>query len=92
MTITVECDTLNQLEEAITAGADIALLDNMTPTQLREAVQVNSGRLILEASGGVNEHTIAEIARTGVDIISIGALTHSAKSIDIGLDLILISA
>ena len=92
MTITVECDTLKQLEEAIVSGAEIALLDNMTPTELREAVRINSGRLVLEASGGVNAHTIAEIARTGVDIISVGQLTHSAKSIDIGLDLLLISA
>ncbi len=89
MTITVECDTLEQVHEAVKAGADILLLDNMKPDRLREAVAVIGGKARAEASGGVNEHTIAEIARTGVDLISVGALTHSAIALDIGLDLVL---
>ena len=80
MTITVECDNLVQLLDVIESGADIALLDNMCPNLLKQAVTINAGRLKLEASGGINEDTIAEIAQTGVDIISVGALTHSAGS------------
>ncbi len=87
MTIEVECDTLDQLAEAIDAGADSALLDNMTPEQLREAVSLANGRIILEASGGVNLQTVRSIAESGVQIISVGALTHSAPALDIGLDL-----
>ena len=90
MTITVECDTLDQVDEALAAKADILLLDNMTLDQLREAVRRTSGKAKTEASGGVNVATIADIARTGVDIISVGALTHSATALDIGLDLELI--
>ena len=89
MTITVECDTLEQVREAVAAKADILLLDNMTLKELREAVTLIGGRAKAEASGGVNETTIADIARTGVDIISVGALTHSAVALDIGLDLVL---
>ncbi|MBC7529027.1 MAG: carboxylating nicotinate-nucleotide diphosphorylase [Chthonomonadaceae bacterium] len=90
MTITVECDTLAQVSEAVAAKADILLLDNMTLDQLREAVSMIGGRAKAEASGGVNELTISEIARTGVDLISVGALTHSAIALDIGLDLVLV--
>jgi nicotinate-nucleotide pyrophosphorylase (carboxylating) len=87
-TITVECDTLEQVHEALEAGADILLLDNMEPAQLRQAVELVNGRARTEASGGVNEQTVAAIAATGVDIISVGALTHSAVALDIGLDLV----
>lgn len=84
--IEVECDTLEQLREAIAAGADRVLLDNMTLDQLREAVAITAGRLPLEASGGVNMQTIAGIAETGVDYVSVGRITQSAPAVDIGLD------
>ena len=90
MTVTVECDTLTQVDEAVEAGADIILLDNMTPEQLREAVERIDGNAATEASGGVNEATVAAIAASGVGIISVGALTHSAISLDISLDLSLV--
>jgi nicotinate-nucleotide pyrophosphorylase (carboxylating) len=88
MTITVECDTLEQLDEAVDAGADFVLLDNMDPTMMAQAVDRAGGQVSLEASGGITEDTVAEIAQTGVDIISVGALTHSAPAIDIGLDIV----
>ncbi|WCL55471.1 carboxylating nicotinate-nucleotide diphosphorylase [Gimibacter soli] len=84
--IQVECDTLDQAEEAIAAGATSLLLDNMTPDTLRKAVALNAGRVPLEASGGVNLTTIRAIAETGVDFISVGRLTQSAPAVDIGLD------
>lgn len=84
--IEVECDTLDQLREAIAAGADRVLLDNMNLDQLREAVKITAGRLPLEASGGVNMDTIAGIAETGVDYVSVGRITQSAPAVDIGLD------
>jgi nicotinate-nucleotide pyrophosphorylase (carboxylating) len=87
MTITVECDTLAQVREAVAVGADIVLLDNMTPEQIRQAITLIDGQALTEASGGVNEETVAAIARTGVDIISVGALTHSAVALNISLDL-----
>lgn len=87
LSITVECDTLEQVREALDAGADILLLDNMTNEERGEAVEVVDGQAMTEASGGVTEETVAEIAQTGVDIISVGALTHSAPSLDISLDL-----
>lgn len=87
MTITVECDTLQQVDEALQAGADILLLDNMPPSTLKQAVQRIARRAVVEASGGVSLNTVAEIASTGVDIISVGALTHSAVSLDIALDI-----
>ena len=77
-------DTAAALERA---GADIVLLDNMTPEELAQAVALVDGQVATEASGGVNEETIAAIAQTGVDIISVGALTHSAVALDIRLDL-----
>ncbi len=86
--IEVEVDTLEQLCQALGANADIVLLDNMTPEMLREAVQINAGRATLEASGGVNLETVRGIAETGVDLISVGALTHSAACLDIGLDFV----
>ena len=84
--IEVEADTLEQVGQAAAAGADIILLDNMSPMQLRLAVQKIKGRAKTEASGGVNLAGIPTIAQTGVDFISIGALTHSARAVDIGLD------
>ena len=85
--IEVECDTLEQVEEAIEAGADSLLLDNMPPDMLALAVERVGGRVPLEASGGVNLETIRAIAATGVDYISAGAITQSAPAVDIGLDL-----
>jgi nicotinate-nucleotide pyrophosphorylase (carboxylating) len=84
--VEVEADTLDQVRHAAEAGADIILLDNMTTAQLREAVQLVNGRAKLEASGGVNLQTVRAIAETGVDFISVGAITHSARAVDIGLD------
>lgn len=84
--ITVECDTLDQVRGAIAAGADRLLLDNMTLDQLRTAVEMTAGRIPLEASGGVTLETIAAIAETGVDYISVGRITQSAPAVDIGLD------
>ncbi|MEJ5250726.1 MAG: carboxylating nicotinate-nucleotide diphosphorylase [Chthonomonadetes bacterium] len=87
MKVEVECTTLQQVVEAMEAGADIVLLDNMTPEQMREAVQLAKGRVLLEASGGVRLDTVRQIAETGVDAISVGAITHSAPAIDIKLEL-----
>jgi nicotinate-nucleotide pyrophosphorylase (carboxylating) len=84
--IEVEADTLDQAEQAAEAGADYILLDNMDPARLREAVRNVKGRARTEASGGVSLETIRAIAESGVDFISIGALTHSARAVDIGLD------
>ena len=84
--VEVEADTLAQVRQATEAGADIILLDNMTPAQLSEAVRLVGGRAKTEASGGVNLQTLRAIAETGVDYISVGALTHSARAMDIGLD------
>jgi nicotinate-nucleotide pyrophosphorylase (carboxylating) len=84
--IEVEVTTLAELAEALDAGADIVMLDNMSVEEMREAVALTQGRALLEASGGVNLTTIREIAETGVDLISVGALTHSAPSLDISLD------
>ncbi len=84
--ITVECDTLDQAADAVEAGADRLLLDNMNNAQLRAAVEKYKGRVKLEASGGVTLNTIREIADTGVDYISVGRITQSAPAVDIGLD------
>jgi nicotinate-nucleotide pyrophosphorylase (carboxylating) len=84
--IEVEADTLEQVEQAADAGADFILLDNMNPIQLRLAVQKVRGRAQTEASGGVNLANVHAIAEAGVDFISVGALTHSARAVDIGLD------
>jgi nicotinate-nucleotide pyrophosphorylase (carboxylating) len=84
--IEVEADTLDQVDQALAAGADVILLDNMNPVQLRLAVQKCRGRAQTEASGGVNLASVRAIAETGVDFISVGALTHSARAVDIGLD------
>ena len=82
-----ECDTLDQVREAVDAGADSLLLDNMPPPVLREAVAWVAGRVPLEASGGVKLDTIRAIAETGVNYISVGGITQSAPAVDIGLDL-----
>ncbi len=84
--VEVEADTLDQVEQAVAAGADIILLDNMTNDQLRAAVKLAAGHAQTEASGGVNLQTVRKIAETGVDFISVGALTHSARAVDIALD------
>ena len=85
--IEVEVDTLDQLDSALAAGVDAVLLDNMAPSMLREAVTVVAGRAITEASGGITPATAVEIAETGVDLLSIGWLTHSAPNLDVALDL-----
>jgi nicotinate-nucleotide pyrophosphorylase (carboxylating) len=84
--IEVEADTLEQVEQAVDVNADFVLLDNMSLEQLREAVAKCRGHVKTEASGGVNLTTVRAIAETGVDFISVGALTHSARAVDIGLD------
>jgi nicotinate-nucleotide pyrophosphorylase (carboxylating) len=84
--VEVEADTLEQVDQAVAAGADFILLDNMSPVQLRLAVEKVKGRAQTEASGGVTLTSVRGIAETGVDAISVGALTHSAKAVDIGLD------
>lgn len=86
LAIEVECDTLAQVDEAIAAKADIIMFDNMSNEQLREGVKRVAGRATTEASGNVSLDTIRGIAETGVDIISVGKLTHSAVAVDIGLD------
>lgn len=86
--IEVEVDTLEQLREALAVGVDAVLLDNMTPEQLREAVAIIGGRAVAEASGRVTAETAGAIAAAGVDIISAGWLTHSAPTLDIGLDVV----
>jgi nicotinate-nucleotide pyrophosphorylase (carboxylating) len=84
--VEVECDTLGEVEEALAAGADRILLDNMNVDRLREAVRLVAGRAETEASGGVTLETVRTIAETGVDFISVGALTHSARSLDVSLE------
>jgi nicotinate-nucleotide pyrophosphorylase (carboxylating) len=84
--IEAEADTLEQVSQAAEAGADIILLDNMNLDELRAAVKQVAGRAQTEASGGVNLATVRAIAETGVDLISVGAITHSARAVDIGLD------
>ena len=86
--VEVEIEDLSGVEEAIQAGADTILLDNMSPDEMRKAVQLCGGRVTIEASGNVNLDNIREIAQTGVDLISVGALTHSASAVDLSLELI----
>lgn len=85
--IEIEVDTLAQLDAVIKEGADVVLLDNMSPDMLREAVKRVNKQMLTEASGGVSLKTVAAIAETGVDLISIGALTHSVPVLDLGLDI-----
>jgi nicotinate-nucleotide pyrophosphorylase (carboxylating) len=84
--VEVEADTLAQVAQAAEVGADFILFDNMTPAQMRQAVKLVGDRAQTEASGGVNLKTVRAIAATGVDFISVGAITHSARAVDIGLD------
>jgi nicotinate-nucleotide pyrophosphorylase (carboxylating) len=86
--VEVEADTLEQVQQAADAKADIILLDNMPSAQLKAAVQIVAGRCVTEASGGVNLETVRAIAESGVDFISVGAITHSAPAVDIGLDFV----
>lgn len=85
--IEVEVETLDELQETISAGANIALLDNMNPEQLRAAVELNNGRIKLEASGGITLDNIRAVAQTGVDFISVGTLTKDIKAIDLSMRL-----
>lgn len=82
----LEVDRIDQIEPVISAGVDTIMLDNFTPDQLREGVAIVAGRALVEASGGVNLDSVAAIAATGVDVISVGALTHSVRALDLGLD------
>jgi len=82
----VEVDQIEQIEPVVSAGVDTIMLDNFAIDELREGVRIVAGRALVEASGGVNLDTIAEIAATGVDLISVGALTHSVRALDLGLD------
>ena len=86
--IEVEVETLDQLHEAVEAGADIVMLDNMTPSEMAEAVRIVDGRALTEASGGITLDNVKEVAATGVDRISVGALTHSVTGLDISLELL----
>ena len=87
--VEIECDTLEQVKEALVSGAQLILLDNMNYDQMREAVGLAKGIAKLEASGGVSLETVRAIAETGVDYISVGRLTHSAPNVDIGLDVVI---
>ncbi len=84
--IEVECDTLEQVEEAAAAGADVIMFDNMPPEMMREGIRIIAGRARTEASGGIRIDTIAEKAESGVDTLSVGRMTQSAPAVDIGLD------
>ena len=86
--IEVEVEDIKGVEEAIVAGADAILLDNMTVKEMKEAVSIARGRVLLEASGGITLESIGEISKTGINLISIGAITHSARSVDISLEVI----
>ncbi|MFJ7289981.1 carboxylating nicotinate-nucleotide diphosphorylase [Curtobacterium sp. NPDC098951] len=83
----VEVDRIDQIEPVVAAGVDTIMLDNFTTDQLRDGIAVVAGRALVEASGGVSLDTVAAIAATGVDVISVGALTHSARALDLGLDI-----
>jgi nicotinate-nucleotide pyrophosphorylase (carboxylating) len=84
--IEVEVETLDQVEEALQAGAEVIMLDNMSPTMLTEAVTLIRGRAIVEASGGISLESVVDVARTGIDLISVGRLTHSAPAADIHVE------
>jgi nicotinate-nucleotide pyrophosphorylase (carboxylating) len=86
MKVEVEVDSLVQLQEALACDPDVVMLDNFTLADMREAVALAGGRVTLEASGGISLETVRGVAETGVDVISVGALTHSARVLDIGLD------
>jgi len=84
----VEVDRLDQIEPVLEGGVDTIMLDNFTLDELREGVALIAGRALIEASGNVSLETIGSIAQTGVDIISVGALTHSVRALDLGLDIV----
>ena len=86
-TVEVECETLEQVAEACDAGADVVMLDNMTPEEVEKAVAVVGGRAKTEVSGTITPDTVGSYAKTGVDFISVGAITHSVRVLDIGLDI-----
>ena len=86
--IEVEVEDIKGVEEAIGAGADAILLDNMSLKEMREAVSIAGGRVLLEASGGITLESIEEVSKTGIDLISVGAITHSARSVDISLEVV----
>jgi len=86
--VEVEVEDPEGVEEALNAGADIIMLDNMDPEQMKKAVQMAKGRALLEASGGITLNTIKDVAGTGVDLISVGALTHSPKAADFSLEIV----
>lgn len=88
MKIEVEVEDLDGVKEALLAGVDIIMLDNMPIAAIRRAVEMVAGKALLEASGGIDEQNIVTVAQTGVDFISIGSLTHSARALDIGLELV----
>lgn len=88
MEVEVEVENLTGVKEAVQAGADIILLDNMTQQDIKKAVDFVQGKVLLEASGGVNLDNIGEISKTGVDLISVGALTHSIKAMDLSLEVL----
>lgn len=85
--IEVECETLDQVAEAVRAGVDIVLLDNMDPFMMREAVKAHKGKCLFEASGGINLDTVRGVAQTGVDLISVGLLTHSAPAMNFHMEI-----
>ena len=85
--VEIEVETVEEAVEALEAGADVVLLDNMTPDEMRRVVAISDGRALLEASGGVTLDTVRAVAETGVDLISVGALTHSVRALDISLDM-----
>ena len=85
--VEIEVETVEEAVEALEAGADVVLLDNMSPEEMRRVVSISNGRSLLEASGGVTLDTVRAVAETGVDLISVGALTHSVRALDISLDM-----
>jgi len=85
--VEVEVETVQEAEEAAAAGAHVILLDNMSPEMMRQAVDIIDGRAAVEASGGISLETVRAVAASGVDLISVGGLTHSTKALDISLDL-----
>ncbi len=86
MTVEVEIEDLSELEAVIEAGADVVMLDNMPPEEMRRAVELSAGRVLLEASGGITLESVREVADSGVDLISVGWITHSAPALDVALD------
>lgn len=83
--IELEVRNLDELKQALAADVDVIMLDNMTPEMMKEAVEITDGKALLEASGNITDETLKEVAQTGVDIISMGALTHSVTAFDISL-------